>query len=300
MEDGERGWGREGRVVVKDIFATFLANRPFQLAAALGYYTLLSMAPLLLLLIGAAGLIFSQQAAGGQLVHYIEQVMGHQQAQAVQSIIAKAGNHHTDVVSTIIGIVFLLFGATTVFAHIQSALNQIWDIKAVPRHGVIWRLIRARLFSLGVVLAMLFILLASMLVSTVLAGLHDYFVALFPGAGVMLHVIYGLVLFAIVTVLIGLVFRYVPDATIGWREAWIGALITSGLFTAGKYTLDLYLSHSRFSSSYGVAGSLILVVIWVYYTSLILFLGAAVTQVYARRFGTRIRPSAHARFIDPS
>lgn len=281
----------------REIVARFFDDRPFQLAAALGYYTLLSMAPLLLLLIGVAGLIFSQEAARDQLIHYIGAVMGHQQAEAVKAMLADTGGRRTGILSTIIGTMILLFGATTVFAQLQTALNQIWNVEAVPRHGMIWNLLRTRLFSLGVVLAMAFILLVSMVLSTVLAGLHQYFESLFPGAAILLRIVYAVVSFGVVAGVIAVVFKYVPDVIIRWRDVWIGAIITSALFTGGKYLIGLYLANSRFSSGYGAAGSLILVVAWVYFTSLILFFGAEITQVFARRFGTRIRPSLHARFI---
>ncbi|HET7306766.1 MAG TPA: YihY/virulence factor BrkB family protein [Gammaproteobacteria bacterium] len=300
MEDERvRSWGRTALTIAKEIVAAFFADRPFQLAAALGYYTLLSMAPLLLLLIGVAGLAYSQEAARGQLVHYISQVMGQQQAEAVQAMIADAGSYGTNVVSTAIGIGILIFGATTVFGQLQTALNEIWNVEVIPRHGLIWDLIRSRLFSLGIVVSMAFILLVSMVLSTLLASFHHYIEGLFPGAVTVLRIGYAVVSFGLVTVIIALLFKYVPDVIIQWRDVWIGAVITSALFTVGKYLIGVYLAHSRFTSSYGAAGSIILVVAWVYYTSLIVFLGAEITQVYARRFGGDIRPSPHARFFRP-
>jgi membrane protein len=288
---------RTVRDIAQEIIGAFFSDRPFQLAAALGYYTLLSMAPLLLLLIGVVGLAYSQEAARGQLVHYIGRVMGQQQAEAVQAMIAHAGSYGTNVVSTAIGIGILIFGATTVFGQLQTALNQIWNVEVIPRHGMIWDLIRSRLFSLGIVVSMAFILLVSMVLSALLASFHHYIEDLFPGATTVLRTGYALSSFGLVTVVIALLFKYIPDVIIQWRDVWVGALITSALFTVGKYLIGVYLAHSRFSSSYGAAGSVILVVAWVYYTSLIVFLGAEITQVYARRFGSRIRPSPHARWI---
>ncbi|HET6726175.1 MAG TPA: YihY/virulence factor BrkB family protein [Gammaproteobacteria bacterium] len=298
MEDKSvRAWSRTARDIGKEIVAAFFSDRPFQLAAALGYYTLLSIAPLLLLLIGVAGLVFSEEAARGQLVQYIGHVMGRAQAEAVQAMLAHSGRNSAGVLSTIIGTGILIFGATTVFAQLQTALNQIWNVEVIPRRGVILNLVRTRLFSLGIVMAMAFILLVSMVLSTLLASFHQYVASLFPGAATMLRLLYALVSFGVVATVIALVFKFVPDVIIRWRDVWVGAIITSALFTVGKYLIGVYLQNSRFSSGYGAAGSIILVVAWVYYTSLILFLGAEVTQIYARRFGTRIRPSAHARFI---
>ncbi|HET7673894.1 MAG TPA: YihY/virulence factor BrkB family protein [Gammaproteobacteria bacterium] len=280
-----------------EIVATFFNDRPFQLAAALGYYTLLSMAPLLLLLIGAAGLIFSEEAARGQLGGYSGSIMGKALAEAVQAMLANAGSHRTGVISTIVGTAVLIVAATTVFAQLQSALNQIWNVEAAPRYGVIMNFLRARLFSLGMVFALAFILLVSMVVSTLIAGLQYYFSHLFPGADIFIRIVYGIVSFLVVAGIIAMVFKFVPDVRIGWRDVSIGALITSALFTIGRYFIGLYIGHARFNS-YGAAGSLILVVVWVYYASLILFFGAEITQVYTKRFGSQIRPSAHARFRD--
>jgi len=280
------------------IIAGFFANKPFQLAAALSYYTLLSMAPLLLLLTGLAGLFFGEAAAREHVLRYVGTMVGAQEADVVRALMTQAGNHHAGVVSTIIGTAVLVIGATTVFAHLQTALNQIWDVQVAPDRSVIWRLLGSRLLALAVVLGMSFVLLVSMALSVALAGAEHYIAQFFPGAGIALRVIYALVSFAVVVGVIALLFKYVPDAEIAWREALVGALITGALFTVGKYALGVYLAHLRYSSA-GAAGSLILIVVWVYYSALILFLGAQTTQVYACRFGREIRPKPHARRVQP-
>ncbi|MGH7733304.1 MAG: YihY/virulence factor BrkB family protein, partial [Gemmatimonadales bacterium] len=172
----------------------------------------------------------------------------------------------------------LVIGATTVFAHLQTALNQIWNVQAAPGRSAIWRLLGSRLMALAIVFGMAFILLVSMAVSVALAGSEQYVSNLFPGADVGVPVIYALVSFAIVVGVIALLFKYVPDAKIEWRDVLVGALITGVLFTLGKYGLGVYIAHLRYSSA-GAAGSLILIVVWVYYSALILFLGAQTTQV---------------------
>ena len=280
------------------IIAGFFANKPFQLAAALSYYTLLSMAPLLLLLTGLAGLFFGEAAAREHVLRYVGTMVGAQEADVVRALMTQAGNHHAGVVSTIIGTAVLVIGATTVFAHLQTALNQIWDVQVAPDRSVIGRLLGSRLLALAVVLGMSFVLLVSMALSVALAGAEHYIAQFFPGAGIALRVIYALVSFAVVVGVIALLFKYVPDAEIAWREALVGALITGALFTVGKYALGVYLAHLRYSSA-GAAGSLILIVVWVYYSALILFLGAQTTQVYACRFGREIRPKPHARRVQP-
>src|SRR5690348_3764588 len=281
----------------KAIVTGFFANKPFQLAAALSYYTLLSMAPLLLLLTGLAGPFFGEAAAREQVLQYVGSMVGSQESDVVRALMTQAGNHQAGLVSTIIGTAVLVVGATTVFAHLQTALNQIWDVQAIPARSVIWRLLGSRLLALAIVFGMAFILLVSMAISVALAGAQGHADQYFPGAGIALRVVYALVSFAIVTGVIAMLFKYVPDAVIDWRDVFIGALITGVLFTVGKYVLGVYLAHLRYSSA-GAAGSLIMIVIWVYYSSLILFLGAEATQVYARRFGKRIEPSAHAERVN--
>jgi membrane protein len=287
------------RAMVITTLYDFLDDQPFQLAAALSYYTLLSLAPLLLVVIGVAGLVFGEKAARGELVGEISSVMGHQQAQAIQAMIAHAGRSHTDIISTIIGIVILCVGATTVFGSLQLALNKIWCVKASPNTNAIWGLVRSRLLSLGVVFGLGFILLASLLLSTVISALHGYITGFFPGAATLIRIINVLVSFAVIAAVIALIFKFLPDVRIAWRAVWVGALITSALFVVGKYLISLYLGHAGIGSSYGAAGSIVVLMVWVYYTSLILFLGAEATRVYAhRRGGKGITPNAYAERVE--
>lgn len=281
----------------KAVIREFLADKPFQLAAALSYFTLLSMVPLFLLLTGLAGLVFGKRAAREQLLARVGAMVGQQQADVVRALLSQTGNHHASVVSTLIGTVILVIGATTVFGHLQTALNQIWEVEAVPSRNLIWRLLGSRLLALAIVFGMAFILLVSMAASAALAGAYGYLSGLFPGAGIALRVIYALVSLTIISGVIALLFKYVPDAVIDWHDALIGALITGVLFTIGKYALGVYLAQLRYSSA-GAAGSLILLVVWVYYSALILFLGAETTQVFACRYGNAIIPRAHARRVE--
>jgi membrane protein len=292
MDDGTRLHSM--LATTKSFVKEFLGDKPFQLAAALSYFTLLSMVPLFLLLTGVAGLVFGKKAAREQLLAQVGAMIGQQQADVVRALLSQGGNHHASVVSTITGTVILVVGATTVFGHLQTALNQIWDVKAVPSGNAIWRLLGSRLLALAIVFGMAFILLVSMAASAALAGAHGYLSGLFPGAGTMLRVVYALVSLAIVSGVIALLFKYVPDVVIGWRDVVVDALITGVLFTVGKYALGVYLAQLRYSSA-GAAGSLIVLVVWVYYSALILFLGAEITQVYACRHGKPITPRAHAR-----
>ncbi|MGH8125150.1 MAG: YihY/virulence factor BrkB family protein [Rhodanobacteraceae bacterium] len=274
----------------------FLANKPFQLAAALSYYTLLSMVPLFLLLTGVGGLVFGRQAAREHLLAQVGRMVGPQQMDVVRALLPQAGNHHASIVSTIVGTIVLVIGATTVFAHLQAALNQIWDVQATRDRNMILRLLGSRLLALAIVFGMAFVLLASMAISVALAGARAYLSHLFPDADIALRLIYALVSFAVVVGVIALLFKYVPDAEIEWHEVLLGALVTGVLFTAGKYLLGIYIAHLRYSSA-GAAGALILIVVWVYYSALILFLGAQVTQSCARHVGKPIRPKPHAQRV---
>jgi membrane protein len=279
---------------LKTVAVGFFGNKPFQLAAALSYYTLLSMAPLLLLLTGLAGLVFGEAAARARLLQYVDAMVGSQEADVVRALMTQAGNHHAGVVSTLTGTVVLVVGATTVFAHLQTALNQIWNVRAAPAGNMVWRLLGSRLLALAIVLGMAFVLLASMALSVALSGAQDSLSHLFPGSDIAIRVVGGLVSFGILVGLIALLFKYVPDAEIAWHEVLAGALITAALLTAGKFVLGVYLARLRYSSA-GAAGSLILIVVWVYYSALILFLGAQITKVVACRFGKPIRPKPHAQ-----
>lgn len=287
--------GRSLLLATKKTFANFFRHEPFQLAAALSYFTLLSLAPLLLVVIGVAGLIFGEKAARGELVEKIGDMMGHEQAQAIQAMIASAGHSNTDIASTILGILLLLVGATTVFGSLQVALNRIWDVESASNRGVLWSLIRSRLLSLGVVFGLGFILLVSLVLSATISGLHSYIGGLFPGAVVLINMANIVVSFAVIVVVIAMIFQFLPDVEIAWRDVWVGAAITAALFVIGKYAIGLYLGHAAVGSSYGAAGSVVVLLVWVYYTSLILFLGAETTRVYAESHGMAIRPAAHAR-----
>ncbi|MGH8152697.1 MAG: YihY/virulence factor BrkB family protein, partial [Rhodanobacteraceae bacterium] len=235
--------------MLKTIGKDFFENSPFQLAAALSYYTLLSMAPLLLLMTGVAGLAFGRATARAQVLGYVDKIVGSQEADVVRTLMSQAGNHHAGVVSTAIGTAVLVVGATTVFAHLQTALNQIWGVAAAPGRNAIWRLLGTRLVALAIVLGMACVLLVSMALSVAIASTEPYISQLFPGADNLARAIYVLLSFAIVTGMIALLFRYVPDCEIDWRDALLGALITSVLFAAGKFALGVYLARLRYSSA---------------------------------------------------
>jgi membrane protein len=211
----------------------------------------------------------------------------------VRTIVENAKTPSEGVVSSILGIVVLLFGASGVFGELQGALNTIWEVAPKPGRGI-WGTVRDRLFSFAMVMGVAFLLLVSLILSAALAAAGRFFERSLPGGEAVWQIVNFVISFAVVSSLFAVTFKVVPDAKVRWRDVWIGAVVTAFLFSVGKFLIGLYLGKSTVASSYGAAGSIVLLVIWVYYSSLILFLGAEFTQVYAKRFGSRIRPSENA------
>jgi membrane protein len=283
---------------VKTTINEWVEAEPFQLAAALSYYTLFSLAPLLLIAIGVAGLVFGREAAQNQIVESLQGMIGQDSAQSVQEMI-QASNEKpkTGVLSTIIGFVALLFGAGGVVGQLQTSLNKVWEVTPKPGQGI-WGFLRQRFFSFAMVLAIGFLLLVSLVVTAVLSSFTSMLSSFLGDATFVAHAIDILVSFGFVTLLFALIYKYVPDVEIQWRDVWVGAALTSILFTIGKYLIGLYIGTSGVSSTFGAAGSLITILIWVYYSSLIFFLGAEFTRVYATQYGSGVAPAENAQPMD--
>jgi membrane protein len=283
---------------VKTTINEWVEAEPFQLAAALSYYTLFSLAPLLLIAIGVAGLVFGREAAQNQIVESLQGMIGQDSAQSVQEMI-QASNEKpkTGVLSTIIGFVALLFGAGGVVGQLQTSLNKVWEVTPKPGQGI-WGFLRQRFFSFAMVLAIGFLLLVSLVVTAVLSSFTSMLRSFLGDATFVAHAIDILVSFGFVTLLFALIYKYVPDVEIQWRDVWVGAALTSILFTIGKYLIGLYIGTSGVSSTFGAAGSLITILIWVYYSSLIFFLGAEFTRVYATQYGSGVAPAENAQPMD--
>jgi membrane protein len=208
-------------------------------------------------------------------------------------MLANAGRHGSGALATVIGVATILFGATGVVGQLQTSLNKIWEVEPRPGRGVLG-IVRDRLFSFAMVLAIGFLLLVSLAISAALAAVDSYAASLLPGSEALLQVVNFVVALGIVTGLFALMYRYLPDVRIAWRDVWIGAAVTALLFTIGKFLIGLYLGNSTVGSTYGAAASLVILLLWVYYSSQILFLGAEFTEVYARRHGSRIEPDEDA------
>jgi membrane protein len=264
-----------------------------RLAASLAYYTALSLAPLVLLIVGVIGLVLDRQQVGHHLTAQFEGLIGPAGRELVTSILT-ATNPQGGKIATIIGLVTLLIGATAVFGELQATLNLIWEVRLAPTNGVwasIWAVLRERIFSLALVLALAFLLLVSLVISAALAGAAALFQG--PEQALLSRLLEFTVSLLVLTFVFVLLYKYVPDAEIGWRDVWLGGLITAILFTLGKTAIGFYLGQASVGSAYGAAGSLVVLLVWVYYSALIMLFGAEFTHAWATRHG-EVTPQPHA------
>ncbi len=265
-------------------FAEWSDDNALRLGAALAYYTIFSLAPLLIVVIAIGGLVFGREAAQGQIIGQISGLIGREGAQAVSAMIAKASRPASGLLASAASLAAILLGATGVFGELQSGLNAIWDVR--PQSGG-WRgMVRRRLTSFGIIMGMGFLLLVSLVIGAVLSALDTWFAAHVPVLQVILEALHVIVSFAVVTLLFAMIFKVLPDVRITWGDVAVGATVTALLFTIGQLLIGLYLGRTTIGSVYGAAGSLVVILVWVYYSSQILFFGAEFTQVYARRHGS--------------
>jgi membrane protein len=280
--------------LLKQTYDEWSEDRVPRLAAALAYYTTFSVAPLLVVVIGIAGLLFGGDAVRGRLDDQIRGVLGSDAARAVQDMVQSATTHPSSgTFATLLSVAALLFGATGVFGELQDSLNTIWEVKPKPGRGL-RGLVQDRLLSFGMVLAVAFLLIVSLVVSAVLSGVGQFVGGTTGALAPLWHAIDLLVSLAVLTVLFGAIFKFLPDVEVAWRDVWVGAATTSLLFSVGKFLIGFYLGRSSTMSVYGAAGSLVLLLLWVYYSAQILFFGAELTQVYANRRGARVVAAPNA------
>lgn len=278
---------------LKSTVIQWLEDRPFQLASSLSYYTIFSLAPLLVIVIAIAGFAFGEAAAEQRIVGTIQGMIGEDSARAVQTMIENASRQpKTGIISAAMGFLALLLGAGGVVGQLQTSLNTIWGVEPKPGQGV-RGFLRQRFLSLAMVMGIGFLLLVSLIISAAITGLSR-FIGRFVTLAYALDVVVSLLL---ITTLFAMIYKFLPDVRIRWRDVWIGGLLTAVLFTIGKFLIALYLGRSGVSSTFGAAASLITILLWVYYSSLIFFLGAEFTQVYATWYGSGVSPAAHAEPI---
>lgn len=281
--------------LLKQTFNEWLQDKAPQLGAALAYYTVFSLAPLILVLLAIVGVIFRDDPAGAwdRITQQMSYFLDPSALQVVQNIAQKASQPGKSTIATIIGIALAIFGASGVFGQLQDALNTIWGVKAKPSQGM-WGFLRSRFLSFAMVAGICFLLLVSLAVEALLKGFSHYVQSVLPGGIVIALAVYLVFDFAVVVLLFAMIFKFLPDVEIQWRDVWIGAVITAILFAMGKWLLGFYLGSGAAGSAYGAASSLITLLLWVYYSSQILLFGAEFTQVYAARAGRAFKPSEYA------
>jgi membrane protein len=293
-----------GRIwpLIKMSIVSWRKDHASSMGGALAYYTLFSIAPVLIIVIAVAGFFLGPEAARGEIVAQLRGLLGDSGATAVQGLLESASEPEEGFIATLSSIALLVVGATTVFAELQSDLDRIWRAEAVKPQSGLWALLRARMLSLGMVLVLAFLLLVSLVVSAALAALGKWWGGLFEGWAIFLEILNFAFAFAITTGLFALIYRLLPRADIAWHDVWIGAAVTALLFTVGKFFIGLYIGRSGIASGFGAAGSFVVLLVWVYYSTQIFLLGAEFTWVYAHEHGSRIgkpRPGSMDRRDQP-
>jgi len=286
--------------ILKKAASDWIEDQAPTLGAALAYYTVFSLAPLLIIAIAIAGLAFGREAAQGQIFEQLRGLLGEESGKAMQDLVQNANaKPATGVVASLIGVVTLLLGASGVFGQLKTSLNAIWNVQPKPGRGILG-IIQDRILSFGFILVVGFLLLISLLLTAAIAVMGEWFSGMVPGMEPHAHIVNLVLSLALITLLFAMIFKFLPDAKIAWHDVWIGAFITALLFIVGKFALGFYLGKSAVGSSYGAAGSLIVLLLWVYYSSQILFFGAEFTQVYANRVGSHVDPADNAVAVQKS
>ncbi|MBC7861049.1 MAG: YihY/virulence factor BrkB family protein [Burkholderiaceae bacterium] len=273
-------------ILIKAAASSWSDDYAPSMGAALAYYTMFSIAPLLLIVISIAGLIFGVEAARGEIVGQLQDLMGRQGAEAVQGLLESVNKPAQGVTATIIGAVLLLIGATSVFAELQDSLDRIWRAPKRNRGGL-WSLLRARLLSFGMIMGIGFLLMVSLVLSAALAALGKLWGPLFADWEAPAQALNFALSFAFTTTVFAMIYKIMPRVKVAWADVWIGAAVTALLFTIGKFLIGLYIGKSGVTSAFGAAGSLVVVLVWVYYSAQIFLMGAEFTWAYAQTYGSR-------------
>jgi len=280
--------------ILKTTATEFSDNNSFRHAAALSYYTIFSLPPLLLIVITVASAVFGGEALTGQIYGQLKGLVGTDSAKFLQDSIAKFTVQQKGGLATAIGVGTLIFTATTFFVTLQESINDIWNLKAKPRNGIV-QFLRDRVLSFGLILSVALLLLTSFVISAMLSFFTDYLQRIWPDAAVLvIRLVDFAISLAVTTTLFAMIYRFLPDAIIRWRDVWIGALITATLFVLGKFLIAFCISYANPGSAFGAAGSAIVLLVWINYSSLIIFFGAEFTQEFADAFGQKVQPKAHA------
>lgn len=280
--------------IVKDTFNEWSDDKGPRLGAALAYYTVFSLAPILVISMAVAGLVFGHKAVHDQIMGELQKLVGHDGAVGLQAMLRAAHKPATGIIASALAFITLLIGATGVFTELQDALNTIWEVKPSPK-GTVWQFLKSRVLGFEIVLGIGFLLLVSLVLSAALGALGEYLSSVLPVSSVVLGVIDFVVSLAVTSALFAMLFKILPEATIAWSDVWVGSVITALLFTIGKFAIGLYIGKTVIASSYGAVGSLVVLIVWLYYSAQIFYLGAEFTRVYANKFGSRLAPKPGAQ-----
>ena len=284
---------RDAGKLLKDAGVKFLADKGQRLGAALAFYTALSLSPLLLAVVAIAGLGFGQEAARGEIVEQLRDTLGQEAAATVEQMVAKSADASQGVVAAVVAFAVLLFGASGVFAELQSALNTIWQVPGRKSEGGILNLVRERLLSFSLVAGTAFLLLVSLVISAVLSGIDGSVSGWLPQWTVLAGVLNFVINLGLTTLLFAMIFKVLPETHLAWSDVWHGAILTAILFGVGRFVIGMYLGRAAVGSAYGAAGAFVVLLVWIYYSTQILLFGAELTFVYAERHGHGI-PRADA------
>jgi membrane protein len=280
--------------IISETFKGWIKDDVFRWAAAIAFYTIFSLAPILLISVGITGLVFSEERAKQQIVQEIENLTGPEGGKVAKQVFDNMVDREQSPRAIVLGVVAIIVGSTAVFANLQAALNHIWSVKPRQDRSAVKDLVLVRLRSFGIVLAVGFLLLVSMVVSALLSGLQTFMPERLEALPWIWQGINIVISFAIITFLFAMIYKYLPDVKIAWKHVLLGAAITSILFSLGKSLIGIYLGQVAVGSAYGAAGSFVVLLIWIYYSAMICFLGAEFTQVYASKFAGRLPPANHA------
>lgn len=276
--------------MLKQTVQAWVDDRAPSMGASIAYYTLFSLAPLLLIVVSIAGLLFGAEAARGAIFSELEGLLGATSAQAIQSLLETVNQPSDGILGTLVGVAVMLMGATSVFAELQATLDRIWRAPE-PAVGGLWQLLRVRVLSFGLILGLGFLLMVSLFLSAALSALQHWWSPYFGNWLTLMQAVNLMVNFAMVTAIFAMIYKLMPRVRVAWADVWIGSVVTAALFTVGRTLIGLYISHSAVGSTFGAAGSIVVVMVWVYYSTQIFLLGAEFTWVYAHTRGSRQRPA---------
>jgi len=283
--------------LVKDSYTEFSDDKAFKMAAALSYYTAFSLAPILIIMIAIAGFFFGQEAAQGQIVTQMHSLIGQDGAVMIQSMIKGAANQSQGIFASFIGLALLILGSLGVFIELQESLNIIWGVDVKPGKGV-WVFFKRRIISFSLVVSLGFLSIVSLIINTLLSLMYNFIDSTITGFIPVADIINNIFSFVVITVMFAVIYKVLPDVILKWKYVGTGAIVTSFLFAAGKYFIGLYIGNSSYSSTFGAAGSLVALFVWIYYTGLIIYFGAEITQVYRKQYEPiELKPDSDAVLV---